>query len=674
MNEELAGGFINLGLGFCTIIAHYLYNKNRNREEEVENKENVEKSKKNEPGEEEEEIAKSGGKRALKRCKIYYASQTGTAERYSRTLSQKLLKIANISQESPVNLQDYVEEDFTGEDSVLIFLIATHYDGLFPDNTGKFVKYIRRLVRNEVSLANLKYCVFGLGSSDYEYYNEAAKNLQKSLKELGAEEFTPIYLCDELNGVGREFERWLDQLFKSLCKLYEIEYASLNLKSLKEQDYFKSWRYLCDLELRFVNISLESNFEPVPNDIICKQQYQCVEVKVVENVNLIPNTDQSVHHIVFDYDWEYNVSDTAYLLYRNPKHIVEFFMDRLNLTEEDLNKEITFVPRYGNVKDKMTFSPPFPIPTTIKDCLELYCDLTSLPSDDEIMKFCCFFKNKKDVERVTKLVRNEKIMKQIREEVKMTLHEFILLFFPNVKFNLSGFLQLVPKQKPKPYTISSKPKTGVLTITVKLIEYNLHSLKTFYNVNVKRELFNESIAYNELIKRRIYKGNCSRYLCETKEGEKIKLFVRASLFANVNMNTPMLLIANGTGIAAFRGMWHSLKNTVNAGTSSTNEVTMMFGFRTTNHVLYKDELEQLSQRENMRILYAFSREQDKIYVQELVKKNMELIRGMLDNGATICICGSRRMGNEIKLILKNYISTFDLEKLKSSNLFIEELW
>ncbi|BAM41510.1 cytochrome reductase [Theileria orientalis strain Shintoku] len=613
MNVELAGGLINLGLGFY--------------------------------------------KKPLKKCKIYYASQTGTAERYSRTLAQKLLKVTNICEESPANLQDYVEEDFTREDAVIVFLVATHYDGLFPDDTGRFVKYIRRLVRNEVRLDNLKYCVFGLGSSDYEYYNEAAKNMQKSLKELGAEEFTPIYLCDELNGVGREFERWLDQLFKGLCRLYNIEYASLNLKSLKEHDYFKSWRYLCDLELRFVNISLESNFEPVPNDIICKQQYQGVEVKVKENVNLIPNADQSVHHIVFDYDGEYSVSDTAYLLYRNPRHICSMSISLYGKYPElllDLSKEITFVPRYGNVREKVTFSPPFPIPTTIKDSLELYCDLTSLPSDDEIMKFCCFLKDKKDVERITKLVRNEKIMKQIREEVKMTLHEFMMLFFPNVKFNLSGFLQLVPKQKPKPYTISSRPKTGELTVTVKLIEYNLHSLKTFYNVNVKRELFNESIAYNELIKRRIYKGNCSRYLCEMKEGQKIKLFVRTSLFASVNMNAPMLLIANGTGIAAFRGIWHSLKNTCNntgassmtssdkstsSASSSSNEVTMMLGFRTTNHVLYKEELEQLSQQENVRILYAFSREQDKIYVQELVKNNLELIRGVLDRGGTICICG-----------------------------------
>nr|PVC53013.1 cytochrome reductase [Theileria orientalis] len=665
MNVELAGGLINLGLGFCTIIAHYLYNKDKNKKEKEKKRKKEEKNNKKEPEEKKEESVKSGDKKPLKKCKIYYASQTGTAERYSRTLAQKLLKVTNICEESPANLQDYVEEDFTREDAVIVFLVATHYDGLFPDDTGRFVKYIRRLVRNEVRLDNLKYCVFGLGSSDYEYYNEAAKNMQKSLKELGAEEFTPIYLCDELNGVGREFERWLDQLFKGLCRLYNIEYASLNLKSLKEHDYFKSWRYLCDLELRFVNISLESNFEPVPNDIICKQQYQGVEVKVKENVNLIPNADQSVHHIVFDYDGEYSVSDTAYLLYRNPRHIVEFFMERLNLTEEggskgidelcvDLSKEITFVPRYGNVREKVTFSPPFPIPTTIKDSLELYCDLTSLPSDDEIMKFCCFLKDKKDVERITKLVRNEKIMKQIREEVKMTLHEFMMLFFPNVKFNLSGFLQLVPKQKPKPYTISSRPKTGELTVTVKLIEYNLHSLKTFYNVNVKRELFNESIAYNELIKRRIYKGNCSRYLCEMKEGQKIKLFVRTSLFASVNMNAPMLLIANGTGIAAFRGIWHSLKSTCNntgassmtssdkstsSASSSSNEVTMMLGFRTTNHVLYKEELEQLSQQENVRILYAFSREQDKIYVQELVKNNLELIRGVLDRGGTICICG-----------------------------------
>ncbi|KAF5153086.1 Flavodoxin family protein [Theileria parva strain Muguga] len=652
MLSEISSVVLNLGLGISTVIAHYLYNRKYYNLQTQQNNNNHTNSPR------EGGIELKVDEKRYKRCRIYYASQTGTSERFSRLLAEKLSQF-NISHE-PINLEDFEESDFYVEESVFIFLVSTHYDGLFPDNTKNFQKILRKLERNGTEL-RLNYCIFGLGSSDYEYFNEAAKVLQATLTQLKAHEFTPIYLCDELNGVGKEFEKWLNQLLTALSNIYHINISQDNT----EPPYYKSWRHLCGLELRYENISVSNKFEVVPNDIICKQQYQCTDAKVLQNHNLIPNSDQSTHEITIDFKENYNISDTLYVLYRNPSHVVRWYMERLELTEDDLDKVITFVPRYGNVNQKLSFSPPFPIPATVKDVLELYCDLTSLPADEEILNFCTFIRDKAEIERVEQVINNSKLMKHIREEVKLTFNEFITLFFPNTKFNLAGFLQLIPKQIPKAYTIASTPNNEI-KIIVKRVEYNLHSLRTFYKTNVRRlGLFNE-VPRTELYKRRIYKGNCSNYLCDLKPGDTVKFFIRDSVFSNINLNRDLLLIANGTGMSGIRPIYKSVEE---KGLES--KVIIFLGFRTINHILYHEELEKLQNLNNFHISYALSRENDRRYVQELVKSNLREIGELVSRGGIICICGSRRMGNEIKLILKNYITNF--EQIKHNQL-IQELW
>lgn len=107
--------------------------------------------------------------------------------------------------------------------------------------------------------------------------------------------------------------------------------------------------------------------------------------------------------------------------------------------------------------------------------LELYCDLTSLPADEEILNFCTFIRDKAEIERVEQVINNSKLMKHIREEVKLTFNEFITLFFPNTKFNLAGFLQLIPKQIPKAYTIASTPDVFLQSYVVIVVNSSYSS-------------------------------------------------------------------------------------------------------------------------------------------------------------------------------------------------------
>ncbi|XP_954803.1 cytochrome reductase, putative [Theileria annulata] len=604
-----------------------------------------------------------------KKCKIFYASQTGTSERFSRILYDKLLQF-NICSNKPIDLEDFKEEEFYIEDSIFIFLISTHYDGLFPDNTKNFLKILKKLEINNTNL-KINYCIFGLGNSDYEYFNQAAKLLQSSLNSLNANEFIPIYLSDELNGINKEFDNWFKILIKSFNKIYNKNFIITN----QEPNYYKSWRHLCELEMRYENIIMKNNFVPIPKDIICKQQYQCIEAKIIQNYNLIPNSDQSVHEIIW-IKLLHLFQDMVILIKKLLFHHHFLYQILLRYPVTVLAHTATrILPERGSLllfsSLSLSYGAWFYGTSTSTTTVKLYCDLTSLPNDEIILNFCTFIKDKKEIERIEQII-NSKLMKLIREEVKLLFNEFLILFFPNVKFNLSGFLQLIPKQIPKAYTISSIPNKNI-KIIVKKVEYNLHSLKTFYKINMNKNIFNE-VTKTELYKRRIYKGNCSNYLCNLIVGDTIKFFIRSSIFSNINFNNNFLLIANGTG-TPLRCLQQQLQSPIYTITSSlviylviykenlflltrsilniyfqnpifwnyffnflviwvnfglisilgisgirpiyklieekklNNKVIIYLGFRSKNHILYHEELNHLQNLNNFHISYAFSREQ-----------------------------------------------------------------
>ena len=68
------------------------------------------------------------------------------------------------------------------------------------------------------SLKGLKFSVFGLGDSAYEYFNAMAKKLTQRLLDLGASLFHKVGLGDHQHDFGYEgeFDPWLQQMWPNL--------------------------------------------------------------------------------------------------------------------------------------------------------------------------------------------------------------------------------------------------------------------------------------------------------------------------------------------------------------------------------------------------------------------------------------------------------------------------
>jgi len=102
---------------------------------------------------------------------FYFASQSGTAERLCKILEEEATKLG-VENTKIIDFEDFKPEMITSHELV-IFSIATHYEGEPPDNTKKFHKWLLEQQKMEGSnrlFKSMKYTVFGLGDTSYQYY------------------------------------------------------------------------------------------------------------------------------------------------------------------------------------------------------------------------------------------------------------------------------------------------------------------------------------------------------------------------------------------------------------------------------------------------------------------------------------------------------------------------
>ena len=77
---------------------------------------------------------------------------------------------------------------------------------------------------NSGALSNVRFSVFGLGSSSYPKFCSFAKIVDACLGELGAERIAELGLGDELCGQEESFRRWCATAFKVNLTSNKLEF------------------------------------------------------------------------------------------------------------------------------------------------------------------------------------------------------------------------------------------------------------------------------------------------------------------------------------------------------------------------------------------------------------------------------------------------------------------
>ncbi len=134
-----------------------------------------------------------------------------------------------------------------------------------------------------------------------------------------------------------------------------------------------------------------------------------------------------------------------------------------------------------------------------------------------------------------------------------------------------------------------------------------------------------------------YVGTASHFLAHCNAGSLVNVYTRSNPHFHLPQDdgAPLIFIGAGVGIAPFMGFLAQKRR---------GEVHLFFGERQQEHdFLYRDTLENHLQSGHLTALHTvFSRDQaEKIYVQDALRQQAELVWQLLQNGAHIFVCGSK---------------------------------
>lgn len=136
-----------------------------------------------------------------------------------------------------------------------------------------------------------------------------------------------------------------------------------------------------------------------------------------------------------------------------------------------------------------------------------------------------------------------------------------------------------------------------------------------------------------------WSGGFTQHLAETlKEGSQLQLKGPFGNFFLKQNQRENLLIATGAGITPIMSMLRTL-------VPQKAPCTLYYGFRTSEHCFFQEELKELANLPFLRLFFATSREGDRCYVQDLLKA------AALPQEAEAYICGNPKMVKEVRDLL-----------------------
>lgn len=204
---------------------------------------------------------------------------------------------------------------------------------------------------------------------------------------------------------------------------------------------------------------------------------------------------------------------------------------------------------------------------------------------------------------------------------------------------------------PRFYSIASSPDAcqGQLELLVRLVSYS-----GYYGIR---------------------QGVCSSFLCkDVKVGEVFSAFVQPTKHFTLDTrhrNKPLIMIGAGTGIAPYKGfVQHRIIH------NDTGDNVLFFGERLSkSHSYYQEFWQTTVDQGKLKLFTAFSRDQEqKSYVQDIVRREADLVTELHAAGAYFFVCGRKTLGQEIKQVLEELIGPEAFQQLRVGGRYATDLY
>lgn len=550
---------------------------------------------------------------------IFWGSQSGTAEGFANRLAgdcHRRFKLGALV----ADLSEYDPETIAliPKTKLVIFLLSTFGEGDPSDNTASFMKWLE----SAAPLPNVRYAAFGLGNSNYKYYNKVVDDVVAALDDSGAHKLLVGKADDAVGATEEDFLDWKDKLFQLFAN-------DLGMQE-HEPEYGPTIRIVEDDSMDTIDLF---NGEPVSKHKSGTSPVGALPIK--ESRELFANGRSCLH-------MELDLAATPEIKYKTGDHLAVW---PINPTEEvNLLLEIlglkSKTPLTILALDSANVKVKVPTPTTALALFQHYLEICAPVSRETVLALAQFAPSPESKLLLLSLGTKEAYATFLASN-HITLARLLRHVAPSwSSLPLSFVIESLSPMSPRYYSISSSsvvaPRTAALTAVVSntplTSSISIPGLATSYI----SALSNSIPAYPFL------------------ENRKLHAQIRRSTFKlPINTTLPTIMIAAGTGIAPFRAFLHEKARLKTMG-KEIGPIMLFFGARDESEYLYREEIEAFVNgvlKDELTVVLAFSRTgKGKVYVQDRVLEQKERVgKLILEEDAAVFLCGSSSMAREVGL-------------------------
>ncbi|TVY14024.1 NADPH-dependent diflavin oxidoreductase 1 [Lachnellula arida] len=388
---------------------------------------------------------------------------------------------------------------------------------------------------------------------------------------------------------------------------------------------------------------LRENFDGEPHDdpdstfppSKSVQMLDQFEVILLENKRMTPKDHwQDVRQLTFGVSDEeaYDPGDVINIMPKNFPEDVQTLIDLMGWNDV-ADIPVSFVPSppdFYHADNLLSLAPGlFPIPGgTLRDLLTHNLDITAIPKRYffELIAY-----NTDDP------VHKERLLEFTNPALSDEFYDYtsrprrgileVLQDFPSVKLPWQRAAQFFPVMRCRKYSISSGG-----------------TLKTSPNRGMlKLQLLVAIVKYKTVLKK-VRQGLCSRYLAAMPIGTRLKVTLTdGSLgFEATKAYYPLILIGPGTGVAPCRALiWERASAALFDKMIPTDETILFYGGRNKLADYFYSHEWNFHHLGLTNVFTAFSRDQkEKIYVQDVIRREKKEVWRMIAKGGIIVVCGS----------------------------------
>ncbi|KAG8133124.1 putative Methionine synthase reductase protein [Naja naja] len=610
-----------------------------------------------------------------RRFLLLYASQKGQAKAIAEEICQEAKEhgfeadIHCFSESEQYNLDK--------EKDPVVIVTSTTGTGEPPDTAIKFIKEINDKSLPSDHLSHIRYGLLGLGDSEYTFFCNGGKIIDKRFLELGAQRFCEVGLADDAVGLELVVEPWIAGLWVALNQ----EFAS------RKEDKSTSFcaNKFSNLCIGFQAERLKTEDSGVKNNLSSK-----------ENVNSELPTENSRPSLSVSGS---SLSKATLNIPALPPEYLEVQFEESCVQVDELldilgllGKKDHFVclrVKEGTKKRGATVPQYVPNNSTVKFIFTWCLEIRTIPKKAflrSLVNYTTDITEKRRLQELCSKQGSSDYNSFIRDPTVTLLD--LLRVFPTCKPPLSLLIEHLPKLQARPYSVASSTlfHPGKMHFIFNILEFPSHlgELRRGVCTGWLADLVAPVLRVNQ----------------KSKEffSPQINIMSRPSNVFHLpdDPSVPFIMVGPGTGIAPFIGfLQHRQKLREKHPDYKFGETWLFFGCRhKARDYLFQDELRFFLENGVLTyLIVCFSRDVPAVaetappkYVQDNLRLYCkEISRILLQEKGYFYVCGDAK--NMAKDVTETLVEVFTIEKgvdkldalkilatLREEKRYLQDIW